>query len=65
MRLLFDEYIMYYLERKLDEQRRAVGLMAFWPAQQDQVNFETTMAGFASMDELFRKSGLLSYAQQQ
>lgn len=62
MRMLFDEYIMFYLERKMDENRRAIGLMSYWPAQQDQTLYESAMAGFASMDELFRKSGLLAYA---
>lgn len=63
MRLLFDEYIMYFLEKKMDEKRRALGLLSFWPAQQDQAVYETALAGFASMDDLFRKSGLLAYSQ--
>jgi hypothetical protein len=61
---------MYILEKKLDENRRAIGLLSYWPAQQDQAGqltahtgYETAMAGFASMDELFRKSGLLAYSQ--
>lgn len=61
---------MFYFEKKLDEHRRAIGLMEYWPSQQDQSGqlmshsgFETAMAGFASMDELFRKSGLLAYSQ--
>ncbi|PJF18260.1 DNA-binding RFX-type winged-helix domain-containing protein [Paramicrosporidium saccamoebae] len=70
LRLIFDEYIMHVLEKKLDEHRRAVGLLSYWPAQHDQAgqvtvhtSYETAMAGFASMDELFRKSGLLAYSQ--
>jgi hypothetical protein len=67
---MFDEYVMHTLEKKLDEHRRAMGLLSYWPAQPGpaghmttQPEYETAMAGFASMDELFRKSGLLAYSQ--
>lgn len=66
---MFDEYVMHYLEKKLDEHRRALGLLSYWPAQQEsagpvmQPGYENAMAGFASMDDLFRKSGLLAYSQ--
>lgn len=67
---MFDEYIMYSLEKRLDEHRRTIGLLSYWPAQHDQSGqvttqsgYETAMAGFASMDELFRKSGLLAFTQ--
>lgn len=95
LRMFLDEHVMYYLEKRVDEQRRAIGLLAYWPPQmmlthnnnnhshntcseeseqppaglnsqcQQHMSYEKVMAGFASMDELFRKSGLLAYAQQQ
>lgn len=34
-RLLFEEYLLYYVEKKLDEHRRAVGVLAFWPLNED------------------------------
>lgn len=91
LRMFLDEYVMYYLEKRVDEQRRAIGLLAHWPPQMtlagpndhdvaggaegrlaqldlqqhQHMSYEKVMAGFASMDELFRKSGLLAYTQQQ
>lgn len=92
--MFLDEYVMYYLEKRVDEQRRAIELLVHWPPemtlsnlndhdevvsgegrqvtqldpqhrhQQQHMSYEKVMAGFASMDELFRKSGLLAYTQQ-
>lgn len=75
---------MFYLERKLDESRRALGLASYWPSHTDsttttplnqpshkegpiigdsEFSFEKVMAGFTSMEELFRRSGLLAFCQ--
>lgn len=31
LNLLFNEYLMYSMEKRLDDHRRSVGLMSFWP----------------------------------
>ncbi len=115
MRLFLEEYVMFYFEKKLDEHRRATGLISYWPplrapqrgrdgeevlldddddgedslgqtmapSQEEgnagrgggrhlaectalmsrSIEFEMALAGFTSMDELFRRSGLLAYSQ--
>ena len=70
LRMFLDEYVAFYLERRLDEHRRALGLQSFWPQscsnnEQESssvtATYEKAIAAFASMDELFRKSAILTF----
>lgn len=36
LNLLFNEYLLYSVEKRLDDHRRSVGLMAFWPSNNSQ-----------------------------
>lgn len=36
LRLFLEEYAIYYVERKMEEHRRAVGILAYWPSEPSQ-----------------------------
>ena len=38
LNLLFNEYLLYSVEKRLDDHRRSVGLMSFWPATTSNIS---------------------------
>ena len=38
LNLLFNEYLLYSVEKRLDDHRRSLGLMSFWPATSNPTN---------------------------
>lgn len=35
LRLFLEDYLLFYIERKMDEHRRAVGITSFWPHSEE------------------------------
>ena len=56
LNLLFNEYLLYSVEKRLDDHRRSVGLMSFWPAS----NISTNPAENGEKSEIIDQQNNLS-----
>lgn len=52
LNLLFNEYLLYSIEKRLDDHRRSVGLMSFWPGGSEKLELELELNNNNSTDGL-------------
>ena len=53
LRLFLEEYAIYYVERKMEEHRRAVGILAFWPSESIQPAGMATSTATPAYEDYF------------
>lgn len=52
LNLLFNEYLLYSIEKRLDDHRRSVGLMSFWPNGNEKLELDMELNNHNNTDEL-------------
>ena len=65
--LLFSEYLLFWVEKRLDEHRRSVGLAAFWPNQEASTASPSKDAQLAAVQHVasIGNAGPVQPSQQQ